>query len=402
MAFAAAPARAVADADTAAPKVFLDCADGCSSHFIQVEIPFVGYVRDRTEADVHVLVTTQTTGASGKEYTLSFMGLGPFEDVKHTLRFVSQKDEPEERVQSGLVRTLKAGLVPYLAQTRLLSQLEVSVGADQAPQKPPGDPWNSWVVTLEGRTELNGERSERNLAIDAELGADRVTADWKLSFALEGDHDEDRFDTDDGRIVSVRREQEARALVVKSLGQHWSAGASASAFSSTFRNIDLSLRLSPTVEYDVFPYAESTRRELRLMYSVDLKRASYREETLYGKLSETIPSESLSATLNQKEPWGTLGARLEATHDFRDLHKYRVDLSGEVRLRLTRGLSLDVAGNVSRVRDQLSIPRRGVSVEEQLLRQRELASNYEYQLEVGLSYSFGSIFNHVVNPRFGE
>lgn len=40
------------------------------------------------------------------------------------------------------------------------------------------------------------------------------------------------------------------------------------------------------------------------------------------------------------------------------------------------------------------------STEEILVRQRELATGYQYEVGFGVSYSFGSIFNNVVNPRF--
>ena len=40
--------------------------------------------------------------------------------------------------------------------------------------------------------------------------------------------------------------------------------------------------------------------------------------------------------------------------------------------------------------------------EEILLELRELQSGYEYAFEFGLTYTFGSIFSAVVNPRFGQ
>ena len=41
-----------------------------------------------------------------------------------------------------------------------------------------------------------------------------------------------------------------------------------------------------------------------------------------------------------------------------------------------------------------------VSLEELLLQQQQLQSGYNYFFNVGLSYSFGSIYNTIVNPRF--
>ena len=54
------------------------------------------------------------------------------------------------------------------------------------------------------------------------------------------------------------------------------------------------------------------------------------------------------------------------------------------------------------MRDQRDLPKAGASDEEILVRMRELATGYRYYFSVGVSYSFGSIFNNVVNPRFGE
>jgi len=34
------------------------------------------------------------------------------------------------------------------------------------------------------------------------------------------------------------------------------------------------------------------------------------------------------------------------------------------------------------------------------VRQRQLRTSYRYYLAVGISYTFGSIYNNVVNPRF--
>jgi hypothetical protein len=59
-------------------RIFLDCGFFCDEDFLKREITFVDYMRDRRDADVHVLVTTQETGGGGTEYTLKFIGLGSF------------------------------------------------------------------------------------------------------------------------------------------------------------------------------------------------------------------------------------------------------------------------------------------------------------------------------------
>jgi hypothetical protein len=59
-------------------------------------------------------------------------------------------------------------------------------------------------------------------------------------------------------------------------------------------------------------------------------------------------------------------------------------------------------GSVSRIRDQLYLKAGDATDEEILLRRRQLATSYRYRFSVGVTYTFGSIFNNVVNPRFRE
>src|ERR1043165_9572245 len=70
-------------AQDSAVRVFLDCPDSfCDFDDYHTEITFVNWVRDRADAQVHVLITTQTT-SGGQEFTLAFIGL---ERYAHTDR----------------------------------------------------------------------------------------------------------------------------------------------------------------------------------------------------------------------------------------------------------------------------------------------------------------------------
>ena len=115
-----------------------------------------------------------------------------------------------------------------------------------------------------------------------------------------------------------------------------------------------------------------------------------------------MAQQQASVTLDQREPWGSLQAEFEYSAFLPDASLYRIQLEGDVNVRLARGLSLSIEGSTSRLRDQISIPRRGVTDEEVLLRLRRLRSGYEYDVQIGLTYTVGSIFNTIVNPRFGQ
>jgi hypothetical protein len=70
-----------------------------------------------------------------------------------------------------------------------------------------------------------------------------------------------------------------------------------------------------------------------------------------------------------------------------------------MEIRLFRGLSLDLMGRTARVKDQIYEPREDIPDEDVLLRRRELGTDYEVSIELGFSYTFGSVFNTIVNPR---
>jgi len=191
-------------------------------------------------------------------------------------------------------------------------------------------------------------------------------------------------------------------LVVKSLSKHWSAGAFLSVQSSTYSNLKLSATVAPAVEYNIFPYDESTKRQFRILYRVGYTGTRYHEETIFFKTSEGLLQESLSWAYEVKRPWGTVSLELEGSHFFHDFSKNRVELGAEAEVRIWKGLSFNLYGNYARIRDQLGLPRAGASYEEVLLQQRQLATGYEYYISVGLSFTFGSTKSNVVNPRFGN
>jgi hypothetical protein len=72
-----------------------------------------------------------------------------------------------------------------------------------------------------------------------------------------------------------------------------------------------------------------------------------------------------------------------------------------VNLRLGRGFALNVFGSASRVRDQIYLPRAGQTPEEVLTQRQALQTNFRYNGFVSVSYTFGSIYNTIVNQRFG-
>jgi hypothetical protein len=388
-------------------RVFLDCSSTfCHDDYLREEVELAEYVRDRTDADVHVLVTSADTAAGGEEFTLAFIGLGRFQATARTLKVVTDPGESDDRVRRQLASALTAGLLLYLTSEAVPPDLEVTaqLGTTAKPAIAADDPWKRWIFSLNGNLNLEAEESTSESNWGLSVGADRITPEWKLSIGTERNESKDVFeDLDDGgELTAIRKDWTLRGLVVKSLGEHWSAGGTADVRSSTFDNLETELQLGPAIEWNFFPYSEYTRRQFRVLYSVGAARMVYYEETLFGKFEETRAREELSATYEQNEPWGTLEGSIIASNYFPGFEFHRVEVDTEVDIRIARGLSLQVEGAFSRIRDQLSLPKRDASEEEVLLRLRQLQSGFATRLEIGLEYRFGSAFAAIVNPRFGQ
>jgi hypothetical protein len=385
-------------------KVFLDC-DWCDESFLRTEITFVDYVRDRKDADLHILVTTQGTGGGGTEYTLKFIGLGRFAGVEHTLEeVVPQTATPDERRRS-VAEVLKRGLVRYVAETPLASRLKITYTAPAAGASevdPRKDPWNLWVFRTTMGGSVNGEQSNKGRSIRGSVSANRTTQDWKLAFSASGSYRESTYELSETETYkSVSRSIDGSGRVVKSLTDHWSAAALGSYTASTFYNYDMRTRLAGGMEYDVFPYSQSTRRLFSVQYTIGHNAFDYEQETIFEKTSEQLFDHRLATSLTMRQPWGSAYGDVSFTQYLNKPDTYSISAYGDWAVRLFKGFSFNVWGNVARTRDQIYLPRAGATAEEILVRQRQLATGYRYSMSFNISYSFGSIFNNVVNPRFG-
>lgn len=402
-------------AQDSALRVFLDCPDTfCDFDYYRTEITFVNWVRDRQYAQMHVLITTQSTGG-GREYTLTFIGLERFAGAADTLRYISRTDDTEDVIRTALARSLRLGLVRFAARTPAGPRIDILYSAPAGTAGAGGavrDPWDYWVFTVGVNTNFFGEKSYKSTYLSGNISASRITAAWKIRLALNESYSRNDFviplfdstgaQSGEETITNVRRDYNANGLIVRSLGAQWSAGARASAYASTYANQDLSLKLGPAVEYDIFPYSQSTRKLLTIQYGINVAIFNYRDTTIFNKLSERLAFQSLSISVNVKQPWGSAGLSVEGSHYLHDFSKNRLEFYGDGNLRLYKGLSFNFWGYLELIHDQLAIERGTATEQEVLLRRRQLATSYQYGGFVGLRYTFGSKFANIVNPRFGN
>jgi hypothetical protein len=390
-------------------KVFLDCQDHtpCYHDYVRVEIDYVDYVNVREAADVHVLVTSLGTGAGGREFAFRFVGQGPFRGVDDEVLYASLPTDSEENVRQGVVRTLKLGLVRYVLHTAVGNQLRVMRHAPEegaaAPRTAVDDPWDHWVLRARLNAYYESEASNSSSNLNGSASASRVTDAWKLTLSSYRDTRRSEYTFSDGTFyVSTRKAYDVTGQAIKSMGRHWAAGGKAFVAASTYENKDRVLNATGAIEYNVFPYAESTRRQLTFQYLVGLTAFDYHEPTVFGKLSETVPRHTLRTAFDMKQTWGSLSADLDLSQYLHDTSMSRRTVSAEMDVRLFKGFALNLEGRVASIHDQLYLPMGEASAEEVIARQRQLATSYRRSFRVGLSYTFGSIFSSVVNTRLSN
>jgi len=372
-----------------------------STDYIRKEIPYINYVRDIKDAGVYIISTRQGTGSGGREYTYYITGQNEFAGLGDTISFVTSPDDTQDVIRSREVSTLKMGLMRYVAKTPLAKYMRISF-SEPLSETVSTDKWNSWVFRASFNGFLDGEKSYKSSNLSGNFSANRITQEWKVNMSARYNYGIDKFEIGGETYKSENNSKSFNTLIVKSISDHWSYGGSFSINSSSYNNTQFSTTLMPGIEYDVFPYSESTRRQLRILYKAGYNFIDYIDSTVYDKTRENLWLHSFMAAYQVVQKWGSINVSFGYSNYFHDWSKNNFSLDGSVDLRITKGLSVSFGGGASLIHDQLGLVKGGATTEEVLLRRKELATQFQYFTMFGFTYTFGSIYNNVVNPRFGS
>ena len=106
--------------------------------------------------------------------------------------------------------------------------------------------------------------------------------------------------------------------------------------------------------------------------------------------------------LGMERPWGEAHVDLQYSHFIDDIDRSRIEFNTDIEYRIVRGLSFDIYAGVSRIRDQIYLPKGGATDEEVLVARRQLETDLSFRGGIELRYPFGSIYNNVVNSRLSS
>lgn len=383
-----------------AVKIFLDC-QSCDMNYTRQQIPYVNFVRDVKEAQVFILITQQNAGSGGTQYTFTFQGLGIYNGMNDTLVYTSNPDETSTIVREKKNNRLQMGLMKYVARTPVSSEIEIRYNAELEREQVV-DKWNNWVFSLGTEPQFQAEESDRQLQLRNSFNVTKVTPDIKFELELDQSYNRRRvIEDDDFDTTYVTNEFQGDNLFVKSLGEHWSAGIKWNIGTSTRENYGFRTDILPSVEYDLFPYSEATHRQLRFLYSLGMQYNNYNDSTIYNKLKENLFKQEFNIAFQIQKKWGSVNLSLLASNYMNDFSKNRVELNTSLNLRIFKGLALQISGGIAHINDQVNLKKGDISEADRLLELRELSTQYRIEGGIGLTYTFGSIYNNVVNPRFG-
>ena len=397
-------------ADNAAVlRIFLDCdatsTPGCDFDFLRTELAWLHYTRDRADADVQIIVSSLISGSGGNEVVLRFVGLRTFDGINDEIRFNTPLNATTDDARRALARVIALGLARYAVRTpdgtNFALQYRGKTAAAGA--RPVRDRWNHWLFSIGADGWTYGESRSSSTTLQGTVTARRITERWKLESRAYADRTQSSYTlSDSSQLKTEVRTYEGSAVLVRSLGQHVSIGASLKALSYTVENIDLATTVAPTLEFDFFPYREFANRRLVLSYSVGLNHFDYTDTTLFDQVREVRADQVLWLGFSTRQPWGNMDLGVAASSFVPDVQKNKVKVSSTLTFRVARGLQVTAGGSYSRVRDQINLPKDAATDEELLLQLRSLRTDYRYSAQLGLQYTFGSVFNNVVNPRMSS
>jgi hypothetical protein len=396
-------------------RLYLDCNAWCDMSFIRTEINYVDFVTDRFTSNVYVMITSQTTGSGGQEIMLYFNGQEQFRGMKDTLQFNRSSIATDAEYRIQLVQYLKLGLTRYLAKTAIADKLNINVGdSEDAPLNNQGkkDPWNYWVMNARVNGSFEKDDYSKEYSYNTGFDASRTTEKLKVRNQVYYNKRVQEITIDDKEVYTSEG-YGAKTNLVKSINQHWSYGGTIDYEYSTYSNLKSNFGFKPAIEYSFFPYKESVKKALTLYYEAGPLWLKYIDTPYYGSFKDNLFMHSLSLNFGLIQNWGNVYAYVNWESFLNDFHLAGKRIAGkDVRnfsvgsnfdIRIFKGLSLNAYIEYEITKGIYpNIRRSDFDVDDILSNTRQYPTSNNFETYLGLTYRFGSIYNNVVNPRFGR
>lgn len=388
------------------PKLFINCQQArCFETYLLTELSYFTFTRDQALADIQILITDQGNSGGGRNYQLNFMGQKNYEGQTKLVEFITDQNDTEAIARAKLLKNINQGLLYFVVSTDIAKDLTISFpkGATlpkSTKEDSEKDPWNNWIFGVGGSGRFEGESNKKEVRFDGNVRGGRTTEKSKFSFYTYANQKTNSV-TLDGQKEAVKVNSYGfNTVFVTTFAKNWSIGGLMKGYHSIYSNIDFSGSLAPAIEFSIFPIEDFNKEQFRWIYQAGYRRLDYLERTIFNKTLETKPYHQLTSILGYTKPWGNFSAELNGYQYLDDPGKYRVSMELELSLRVTQGVSLRFYGSGSQIKNQISLAQTAFSNEEILLGGQQLPTSFDYYTSFGLNFTFGSVNNSIVNPRF--
>ena len=386
-------------------KIYVDC-NTCDMDYITQYFSYWIFVRDQADADVYVMVRSQAAGSGGVKYEMEFYGQGRYTNLYSTVDFTTYSNQTQSEKRDEMINHLDLGISPFWSQAfhnareRYFEDTTQVVAQDPEPIQQT-DKWKSWVFNLGANGSYSGEESSKSSSYGFNISAKQVTEKNKFYLRANLANNQSEYTYGPTKIISEDETKELEISDAVSLGNKWSVGAFIEAGSSDYENMDLFVSFKPAIEYSFFPYKEAAKRQVTLTYKIGGMYNNYIEETIFFKNTEYLWEHSLSIGASLIQKWGSLSGEASYESYLHDMDLHALNFYFRTNVRIYKGLSFNVSASYKINNNQVNITGGDLSVEELLLRQQQVKSGYNFFMTMGLNFSFGSMYNAIVNPRFG-
>ena len=376
-------------------KAYIDCR--CDENYLKQETSFLEYVRDQDLADVEIFIRDERNPTGSRSFEITIDGNNSFKDISSSATAVGYSNDTSSTLRDKLLNKLKVALVPFLEKANYNLKLNIESNFENSTSL--DDKWKNWVFELSGSYNNDKEESRKTNRYEVEFEIDKLTEDWRIGMEISRNESNRKFYSDDNEYTSNRKTTSFRGRVVRSISDHFSAGVFFGAYQNTYENIDFNRYLAPAIEYSIYPYKDVLSKEITLAYRIGTGKRNYIEETIYGYNEQKLTSQTLSLNIRFRQKWGNISSYINGTQFLNDGTKKRFSLRSDLDIRVFEGLAVRLSGNINLIREQYSLAAGNTSVEDLLLQQRQIATDYRTNFSIGLSYTFGSIYNSIINTR---
>ena len=376
-------------------KVYLDCR--CDDNYIKQKTSFLEYVRDQDLADIEIIIRDIRTPTGTRSFEIQIDGNNEFKEISSSAIVSGFVTDTSGTLRDKLLNKLKLSLIPFLDKAKYVINIDINSNFDEDIIN--DDKWKNWVFELSGSYNNDKEESRKTNRYEIEFEIDKLTEDWRIGMEISRNESNRKFISNDDVYISNRKTTSFRGRVIRSISDHFSAGIFLGAYQNTYENIDFNRYLEPALEYSFYPYRDVLSKEITLAYRIGTGKRNYIEKTIYGYEKQKLTSQKLSLNIRFRQKWGNISSYLNATQFLNDGTKKRLSLRSNLDIRVFEGLAVRFSGNINLIREQYSLAAGTTSIEELLLQQREIATDYKTNFSVGLSYTFGSIYNSIINTR---